>query len=168
MTGSDPGADADARDDDSSASTASETTATTEPMSDSTPDADERDSSTTDAAPDPDALFEDEADPGGRTSPGSDPGARGPAESDLGAAAAGTVSIDDGPIAKLYWAGLAAAIAFGAFALYRFYASVTAAIDVWVAADYQPLLQAAFNFAVLLSAALAASLLVRRLRAGGA
>ncbi|GAA0672135.1 hypothetical protein ACFQDG_11150 [Natronoarchaeum mannanilyticum] len=130
-----------------------ETAATTEPMPDTHHDADERDRSTIDDA-DPDALFEDVTDADGS----------GAADRDPDGAADGLARIDDGPIATLYWAGLAAAVAFGGFALYRFYASVTTAIDVWVAADYEPLLQAAFNFAVLLGAAVVASLLVRRLR----
>lgn len=149
----------DRSDDDSRTNAPTETAVTTEPMpdthhdADEQHDADERDRSTIDDA-DPDALFED-------VTHHDDPGTTGRESDDP---ADGLARIDDGPIAALYWAGLAAAVALGGFALYRFYASVTTAIDVWVAADYEPLLQAAFNFAVLLGAAVVASLLVRRLR----
>jgi LPXTG-motif cell wall-anchored protein len=105
---------------------------------------------------DPDALFDDRA---RETSAGS----TGVSQDDGGVLPA----TGDGTITKLYWAGLAAAVGAGAFALVRFYAGVVAAIDVCVSAEYHPLLEAAFNFAVLLAAAVTASLLLRRLDAAG-
>lgn len=120
-------------------------------MTDQHSTADRQDSPPTDRPDaDPEALFDDHA-------PADSPGS--PVGDDRLLPTAG-----DDTLAKLYWGSLAAAVAFGAFALVRFYASVTAAIEVWIASEYQPLLQAAFNFAVLLAAGIVASVLLRRLR----
>ena len=125
----------------------------------STADPDGLSPSTVDAAddPDPGALFDERPDSAGAAS--DDPA------SDLGRSADRSRSPDAGDfVEKLYWAGLGVAVLFGAFALFRFYASVSAAIDLWVAPEVEPILQAAFHLVVLLAAGIVGSLLVRRLR----
>lgn len=130
-------------------STDSETNDPRTSMPDQRPTPEPTDSTSTDRADaDPETLFEDDVD--GRDSAVEDDGGVLPAT-------------EDDTITKLYWAGLAGAVAFGAFALLRFYASVSTAIDVWVAAEYRPLLQASFNLVVVFGAGLVASVLLRRL-----
>ncbi|PSP82967.1 hypothetical protein BRC83_07970 [Halobacteriales archaeon QS_1_68_17] len=49
-------------------------------------------------------------------------------------------------------------------ATFRFYTNASRAISLWVAPEYEPMVQAAFNFAVVLLSAAGVSMLVRRLR----
>lgn len=66
---------------------------------------------------------------------------------------------------RLYWVAVAGIVLLGTFAVIRLYSSVSQAISIWVASEYEPILQAGFNLIVLLVALLLAALLVRRLQA---
>ncbi|WP_247729737.1 hypothetical protein [Halovivax limisalsi] len=66
-------------------------------------------------------------------------------------------------IRMLYWAALGVCTLLALVALSRFYASIEAAIDVWIAAEYRPIASGAFNFAVLLVALVGVSAAIRRL-----
>ncbi|MFC7045911.1 hypothetical protein ACFQH6_11260 [Halobacteriaceae archaeon GCM10025711] len=61
-------------------------------------------------------------------------------------------------------AALAVLSLLAVFALFEFYRSVSWAISVWVAPDYEPIFNAAFNLAVLFAAGVGISALLRRLR----
>ncbi|MEY7851255.1 hypothetical protein AB7C87_18885 [Natrarchaeobius sp. A-rgal3] len=67
----------------------------------------------------------------------------------------------------LAWCALAVCSLLAVYALFRFYGSVSAAIDLWVEPRHQPLIHAAFNLVVLLSSLVGISLLVRELSNGG-
>lgn len=66
---------------------------------------------------------------------------------------------------RLYWVAVAGVVLLGAFAVIRLYSSVSRAISIWIASEYEPILQAGFNLIVLLVALLLAAVLVRRLNA---
>lgn len=66
-------------------------------------------------------------------------------------------------IRLLYWTALGVCALLAVVALSRFYASIEAAIDVWIAAEYQPIASGAFNLAVLLVALVGVSAAIRRL-----
>lgn len=66
---------------------------------------------------------------------------------------------------RLYWVAVAGIVLLGAFAVIRLYSSVSRAISIWIASEYEPILQAGFNLIVLLLALLLAVMLVRRLQA---
>ena len=66
---------------------------------------------------------------------------------------------------RLYWVAVAGIVLLGAFAVIRLYSSVSQAISIWIASEYEPILQAGFNLIVLLIALLLAVVLVRRLQA---
>ncbi|MWV40446.1 hypothetical protein [Natrialba sp. INN-245] len=63
----------------------------------------------------------------------------------------------------LAWGALVVCSLLAVYALFRFYGSVTATIDLWVEPRYQPLIHAAFNLVVLLGSLVGISLLVREL-----
>lgn len=63
----------------------------------------------------------------------------------------------------LTWGALGVCSLLAVFALVQFYGSVTATIDLWVDARYQPVMRAAFNLAVLLASLIGVSVLVREL-----
>jgi hypothetical protein len=66
--------------------------------------------------------------------------------------------------AYLQWGVLVALLLLAAASLIGFYSNATDAISLWVAPKYEPLFQAAFNLAVLLTAALGISYVLRSLR----
>lgn len=75
-----------------------------------------------------------------------------------------TTDEDDVPVRQyLAWAALAVLSMLAVVALVQFYSSVGAAIDLWVASEYRPIMRAAFNLAVLLLAGGGISWLVREL-----
>ncbi|MCU4740978.1 hypothetical protein OB955_13240 [Halobacteria archaeon AArc-m2/3/4] len=75
-----------------------------------------------------------------------------------------TAAEDGGPVRQyLAWAALAVLSMLAVVALVQFYSSVGAAIDLWIASEYQPIMRAAFNLAVLLLAGGGISWLVREL-----
>ena len=63
----------------------------------------------------------------------------------------------------LAWAALVVCSLLALYALIQFYASSSAAIELWVEPRYEPLVQAAFNLVVLLCALVGVSLVVREL-----
>lgn len=65
---------------------------------------------------------------------------------------------------RLYWVAVGGIVLLGAFAVIRLYSSVSQAISIWIASEYEPILQAGFNLIVLLIALLVAAVLVRRLQ----
>ena len=71
---------------------------------------------------------------------------------------------DDGNISRtLHWAALCGLVLLAAIATLQFYLSGSRAIRIWVAPEYEPLFQAAFNLVLLLVCGIGISLLVRRL-----
>lgn len=75
-----------------------------------------------------------------------------------------TTDEDDVPVRQyLAWAALAVLSMLAVVALIQFYSSVGAAIDLWVASEYRPIMRAVFNLAVLLLAGGGISWLVREL-----
>ncbi|QSW99931.1 hypothetical protein [Haloterrigena alkaliphila] len=119
------------------------------------------DPETTDAVSDP-ATDESEsaaADPDSATD-GTDPSATAGTTTDSG----GGLDPQSETVRRyLAWAALGICSILAVFALIQFYGSVTAAIDLWVAPKYQPLMGAAFNLAVLLASLIGVSLVVREL-----
>ncbi|MFB6142715.1 MAG: hypothetical protein ABEJ30_05165 [Halorientalis sp.] len=69
------------------------------------------------------------------------------------------------PAEYLYWGAFATLLVLALLATVRFYNSASAAIDIWIADDWVPVFQAAFNLAVVFGCAAGLSLLVRRMRA---
>lgn len=65
----------------------------------------------------------------------------------------------------LHWGVFATLLALALLATVRFYLSASRAIGIWVAPDFEPAFQAAFNLAVVLACAIGLSLLARRMRA---
>lgn len=64
----------------------------------------------------------------------------------------------------LYWGAFATLLVLALLATVQFYTSTSRAIRIWVASDFVPVFQAAFNLAVVLGCAVGLSVLVRRLR----
>ena len=64
---------------------------------------------------------------------------------------------------SLQWAALAGLVLLAFVAAVQFYLNGGRAIRIWVAPEYEPLFQAAFNLVLLLVAGLGISWLVRRL-----
>jgi hypothetical protein len=64
----------------------------------------------------------------------------------------------------LYWGAFATLLLLALFATLQFYTSASRAISIWVADDFVPVFQAAFNLAVVLACGVGLSLLVRRMR----
>jgi hypothetical protein len=62
----------------------------------------------------------------------------------------------------LLWVGIVVLGVTAIVALAGFYSGVSAAIRVWVAAEYRPLVNAAFNLSLLLVALAGIGLLLRR------
>jgi len=85
---------------------------------------------------------------------------------------AGQQSDDDGgmfdderrPVTYLFWGAFGVLLLLALVATVRFYLSASNAISIWVADDYVPIFQSAFNLAVLFACGLGLSVLVRRLR----
>jgi hypothetical protein len=69
----------------------------------------------------------------------------------------------DGPVGYLKWAGVAVLAVTALVALFGFYTGVSRAISVWVTREYRPLVNAAFNLALLLAALGGIGLLLRRI-----
>ncbi|MFD1589204.1 hypothetical protein ACFR9U_19680 [Halorientalis brevis] len=63
----------------------------------------------------------------------------------------------------LYWGAFATLLLLALTATVRFYLSASNAIGIWVAPDFVPVFQAAFNLAVVLGCAVGLSVLVRRM-----
>ena len=96
-------------------------------------------------------------------------------ETDADAERAGT-SPDDGdetatgadladaerPVVYLKWAGVVVLAVTALVALVGFYTGVSRVISVWVTSEYRPLVNAAFNLALLLAALGGIGLLLRR------
>ncbi len=89
------------------------------------------------------------------------------APSDDRPAAGGTGLLDDPDEAQRYlmWAGVALLALLATVAMLRVYTNTSNAIARFVAPDFRPLFQAAFNLAVLLLAVAGIGTLLRRLRA---
>jgi len=64
----------------------------------------------------------------------------------------------------LYWGTFATLLVLALLATLRFYDSASRAIRIWIASDWVPVFQAAFNLAVVFGCAIGLSLLVRRMR----
>lgn len=64
----------------------------------------------------------------------------------------------------LYWGAFATLLLLALLATVRFYLSASRAISIWIASEYVPVFQAAFNLAVVLACAVGLSVLVRRMR----
>jgi hypothetical protein len=62
----------------------------------------------------------------------------------------------------LYWGGFVGLCLAGVFAAGSFYLSAMTVIDIWVAAEFEPVFSMLFNLAVVLVAALCLSVLLRR------
>lgn len=65
------------------------------------------------------------------------------------------------PVDYLKWAGVAVLAVTALVALFGFYTGVSRAISVWVSRSYRPLVNAAFNLALLLAALGGIGLLLR-------
>lgn len=63
----------------------------------------------------------------------------------------------------LYWGGFVGLCLAGVFAAGSFYLSAMTVIDIWVAAEFEPVFGMLFNLSVLLVAVLSLSVLLRRL-----
>jgi hypothetical protein len=63
----------------------------------------------------------------------------------------------------LQWVALVVLALLALVATFRFYTSASRAIGIWIASDFEPIFQAAFNLAVLLAAAAGISVLARRI-----
>lgn len=87
---------------------------------------------------------------------------------DSGSSGEGSVSSAPGDerdaTTYLYWGAFATLLALALLATVRFYLSASRTIEIWVAPDFAPAFQAAFNLAVVLACAVGLSLLVRRMR----
>jgi hypothetical protein len=97
------------------------------------------------------------------TASGGDPEfATGPANATDG----GAMDFDAGrsPAKYLYWGTFAVLLLLALVAVVRFYMSASQAISIWIAPDFEPIFQSAFNLAVLFACALGLSVLVRRMR----
>jgi hypothetical protein len=90
---------------------------------------------------------------GGETSSGDEPGRTGGDGGRLGA---------EGPADYLKWAGVAVLAVTALVALFGFYTGVSRAISVWVTREFRPVVNAAFNLALLLAALGGIGLLLRR------
>jgi hypothetical protein len=123
--------------------TDTDTTEETDSTTDSTDTATESPAGTTDAAGDP--------------AYGS-----GPANVTDG----GAMDFDEerSPAKYLYWGTFAVLLILALVAVVRFYMSASRAISIWIAPDFVPIFQSAFNLAVLFACALGLSVLVRRMR----
>ena len=66
------------------------------------------------------------------------------------------------PTDYLKWAGVAVLALTAVVALFGFYTGVSRAITVWVSRSYRPVVNAAFNLALLLAALGGIGLLLRR------
>lgn len=77
----------------------------------------------------------------------------------------GVFASDSKPITYLSWGAFAVLLLLAFVATVRFYLSASNAISIWVARDWVPIFQSAFNLAVLFACALGLSILVRRMRA---
>lgn len=64
----------------------------------------------------------------------------------------------------LYRGAFVALALFGLFAATQFYLNASRTITVWVADDYRPLFQAAFNLVVVIACGLGLTVLVERFR----
>ena len=72
-------------------------------------------------------------------------------------------SVDvDRAVEYLHWVGIVVLGVTAIVALAGFYTGVSSAIRVWVAAEYRPLVNAAFNLALLSAALAGIGLLLRR------
>jgi hypothetical protein len=78
----------------------------------------------------------------------------------------GALDLDDGrsPATYLYWGAFAVLLLLALIAVVRFYMSASRAISIWIAPDYEPVFQSAFNLAVLFACGAGLSVLVRRRR----
>jgi len=71
--------------------------------------------------------------------------------------------VDEDATRYLYWGAFATLLLLALLATVRFYLSASSAIRIWVAPDFVPVFQAAFNLAVVLGCGVGLSLLVRRM-----
>ncbi|MEF8843282.1 MAG: hypothetical protein V5A62_16930 [Haloarculaceae archaeon] len=99
-----------------------------------------------------------------RTGSESDSGSETGSDADVseGARSEGGRFGTDGPVGYLKWAGVAVLAVTALVALFGFYTGVSRAISVWVTREYRPLVNAAFNLALLLAALGGIGLLLRR------
>ncbi len=67
------------------------------------------------------------------------------------------------PLRALEWVALGVLSLLAIYALIQFYGSVSEAISLWIAAEYEPLFQAGFNLVVLLVAVVGTLRLVERI-----
>lgn len=75
-----------------------------------------------------------------------------------------TVMLPESMVAYLYRGAVVGLAGLALVATIQFYLSASRAISIWIASDYEPFFQSAFNLAVILACGLGLSLLVSRLR----
>lgn len=63
----------------------------------------------------------------------------------------------------LYWGASVCLFLFGLFAAVSFYTSMLEVIDIWIAADFEPVFRMLLNLSVVLITLLGLSVLIRRL-----
>ena len=143
---------------------------------------DSPDADTTDEAPSENRESTADAgasDPGDRSDHAGDPQSTEPATpeelvergaDDAGAAtesASPSTEPEAGPTGRirtgLLYVGLGVSVLIGLVALWGVYSNVSAAIAIWIDAEYEPLFQAGFDLLTLLGAGLAVSLILREL-----
>lgn len=76
----------------------------------------------------------------------------------------GVFDSDSKPITYLSWGAFAVLLLLALVATVRFYLSASNAISIWIAPDWVPIFQSAFNLAVLFACGVGLSILVRRMR----
>lgn len=76
----------------------------------------------------------------------------------------GVFDSDSKPITYLSWGAFAVLLLLALVATVRFYLSASNAISIWIAPDWVPIFQSAFNLGVLFACGIGLSILVRRMR----
>jgi hypothetical protein len=76
----------------------------------------------------------------------------------------GVFESDSKPITYLSWGAFAVLLLLALVATVRFYLSASNAISIWIAPDWVPIFQSAFNLAVVFACGVGLSILVRRMR----
>lgn len=87
---------------------------------------------------------------------------RGPSNATDGGAL--DAAAERSPMTYLYWGAFAVLLLLALVAVVRFYMSASRAISIWITPDFEPIVQSAFNLAVLFACGFGLSVLVRRMR----
>lgn len=95
-----------------------------------------------------------------RSEPGGSGSGVAPTDDRTGAGESGFDSAMD---RYLFWGAFGLLSILAVVATAGLYTSVSSAIDVWVASDYEPIVRALFNLVVVLTCALGLSVLLRRI-----